>query len=1048
MRARLLVIAPLAAGLLALRPAGLSAQFVTRQSVATGGTQSSGGSARAPSVSADGGVIAFDSAATNLVAGDTNNSRDVFVRDVAARQTVRVSVASAGTQANAQSLLPVISGDGSSVAFLSDASNLVTGDTNGGRDVFVYDRRTGATTRVSVQPNGTQFDRAYAIDDDRAALSISRDGRYVAFAATRSFVTCRVGLLDIRQEATEVHLHDRQTGLTETLGSTAGISAYPSLSSEGRYAAFQGATATGTYIYVRDRQSGTLETIAVSTGTTERPSSVRYARISGDGRYVAFENDEDRTVVVHDRTSGQRTTFSGWAPAISGDGRFIAHSGARLYDLLTGRGANLALTSSGLPGNGNSFTTAPSADGRAVAFVSSAANLVPDDTNAQDDVFVAHVGVSADVAIEVSTAAGGHPSLLTYNLTLRNRGPDTALNLVIPDVLTDKTSFYSCAAPAGVTCLGQTHSTNEPQIEIPLLRVNESVTIAVTVFKFFDAPATITNSISVASFVSDPDPANNQTTVTTSASGSSCSFAITPTAATFGSGGGTGSVAVTATAGCAWSVSSNASWIALTGNTSGSGNGTVSYTVAPNATGAARTGTMPIAAQTFTVTQAAGAATSFTRYFAEGATSSFFSTYIALANPGDSNASVTLRFLKTEGQIATTSFPVPAMSRRTVGVGQIAGMEQAEFSTTIESDRPIVADRSMSWDATGYGSHAETAISEPSITWYLAEGATHSGFNLFYLIQNPGTAAATVQVTYLLPAPTAPVVKTYSVPPSSRFTIWVNQEGAALASTDVSAIINVTNGVPVIVERAMYLDAGGRTFGAGHESAGVAATATSWFLAEGATGPYFDLFVLMANPNATDAAVTATYLLPNGTTVTKTYVVKARSRFTIFVDAEHPSLADTAVSTTIASTNGVGIVVERSMWWPGPTAASWHEAHNSPGATATGTKWAFAEGNLGGPLGFETFILVANTSPTSATVRVTLLFENTTASKDFSIAANSRFNVAVASEFPTATNRLFGAVVESLGSTPAQIVVERAIYSNAGGAAWAAGTNALATRLQ
>ena len=131
-----------------------------------------------------------------------------------------------------------------------------------------------------------------------------------------------------------------------------------------------------------------------------------------------------------------------------------------------------------------------------------------------------------------------------------------------------------------------------------------------------------------------------------------------------------------------------------------------------------------------------------------------------------------------------------------------------------------------------------------------------------------------MEVRFLLPSG-APVVKTYTVPAGSRFNVWVNTI-PELASTDCSAVITATNGVPIIVERAMYLDgADGLAFGAGHESAGVTAPAMAWFLAEGATGPYFDLFVLVANPGTTAAEVEATYLLPDGTTVVKPYTVAA-----------------------------------------------------------------------------------------------------------------------------------------------------------------------------
>jgi len=323
-----------------------------------------------------------------------------------------------------------------------------------------------------------------------------------------------------------------------------------------------------------------------------------------------------------------------------------------------------------------------------------------------------------------------------------------------------------------------------------------------------------------------------------------------------------------------------------------------------------------------------------TGYLAEGATSSFFDMSIAVANPTASVANVLLRFLSANGTTRTQYVSVPPLARRTVDPNDVPGLENAEFSMVIESDVAVVVDRTMTWDASGYGSHAETAIENPSRAWYLAEGATHSGFNLFYLVQNPNDRPALITVRYLLPAPASPMTKTYIVIAHSRFNIWVNAEAltdpalAPLAATDVSAVITADD--PIIVERAMYLDSGGVFFGAGHESAGVTATATRWYFAEGATGPYFDLFLLFANPSDRNADVDVIYLLPTGETVTKNYGVTGNSRRTVWVDLEDPRLADTAVSAQVTSINGVGIVVERAMWWPG-TAEYWSEAHNSPG---------------------------------------------------------------------------------------------------------------------
>ncbi|MEO5822323.1 MAG: hypothetical protein ABIT71_17590, partial [Vicinamibacteraceae bacterium] len=342
------------------------------------------------------------------------------------------------------------------------------------------------------------------------------------------------------------------------------------------------------------------------------------------------------------------------------------------------------------------------------------------------------------------------------------------------------------------------------------------------------------------------------------------------------------------------------------------------------------------------------------RLFAEGVSNAFFTTRLAALNLGSTPSHVQFRFLRATGAPVTHNVTIPAQSRISVDPGSVSGVYGNSFSTVVESDSAVVVDRTVSWDQSGYGSHAETSIAAASTTWFLAEGATHGSFDLFYLIQNPGATTATVTVRYLRPAPQAPLTKTYNVTPNSRFTIAVDNEvvsGQSLAATDISAAITST--VPVVVERAMYMTTGGQAYSAGHESAGVTAPALNWFLAEGATGAFFDMFILVANPDPTTAAtVDATYLLDNGTTLTKTYSVAASSRRTINVDSEQfpggQLLANAAMSTILTSTNGVPIVVERAMWWPGGAQGPWYEGHNSAGATQTGTAWALAEGEVGG----------------------------------------------------------------------------------------------------
>src|SRR5205823_5466864 len=194
------------------------------------------GTSFAPAISADGRFVAFPSEATNLVPGDTNGVTDVFVRDRRTGTTERVSVSSAGAEANGTSFTPAISADGRFVAFSSDATNLVGRDTNGAVDVFVNDRMTGMTERVSVDSTGAQ---ANAASIEQFCPALSGDGRFVAFEsdATNLVPGDTNGVAD-------VFVHDRLTATTERVSvDSAGAQAndksdFPAISADGSVVAF------------------------------------------------------------------------------------------------------------------------------------------------------------------------------------------------------------------------------------------------------------------------------------------------------------------------------------------------------------------------------------------------------------------------------------------------------------------------------------------------------------------------------------------------------------------------------------------------------------------------------------------------------------------------------------------------------------------------------------------------------------------------------------------------------------------------------------------
>ena len=445
-----------------------------------------------------------------------------------------------------------------------------------------------------------------------------------------------------------------------------------------------------------------------------------------------------------------------------------------------------------------------------------------------------------------------------------------------------------------------------------------------------------------------------------------------------------------------------------------------------------------------------------TRYLAEGANNAFFRTQIALGNASLQPAVVLLRFQTDSGAIVRHVVTVPPTSRGTVDAGTVIGLENTSFSTVVESSVPITVDRTMTWDASGYGSHREIAMAAPATTWYFAEGSTSGEFALFYLLQNPQDTVVTASVRYLRPLGLPAIVKSYTLPAHSRTTIVVDAQGPELASTDVSAAITAT--APIIAERAMYRDRPGQPFAAGHASAGVTAPALEWFLAEGATGSFFDLFVLVANPNPTPATITAEYLLVGGGTYTKAYSVPADGRLTIWVDDEilpagsgQKPLAAVAVSTTVRSTNAVPIIVERTMWWPGPetTADFWYEAHNAPGATAPALRWGIASGDIGYPDTPDSFVLIANPGAAAGRAEVRVYGQNgNRTTRTFELPAKSRTTVGL-STLP-GDSGVWGplaVVVESVGPTPVPIVVESASYASPGGVQWARGSAALAEPL-
>jgi Tol biopolymer transport system component len=263
-----------------------------RISVSSAGTQANGVS-YAPSVDLSGSYVTFDSAASNLVDGDTNGVFDIFVRDLGARTTSRISVSASGQQANGTSDWPSISADGRCVTFSSVADNLVSGDTNGVADIFLHDRLTGETERVSMSMGGGQSDGA------GHGASLSADGRYVTFSSSATNLVAADA-----NGVTNAFVRDRVARTTHlvsvpTRGTPADGDSYDSvLSADGRFVAFDsqagnlvpGDTGGEDYedVFIRDLRTGKLERVSTSADGGEPDATCGMPSLSADGRYAAF----------------------------------------------------------------------------------------------------------------------------------------------------------------------------------------------------------------------------------------------------------------------------------------------------------------------------------------------------------------------------------------------------------------------------------------------------------------------------------------------------------------------------------------------------------------------------------------------------------------------------------------------------------------------------------------------------------------------------------------------------------------------------------------
>ena len=347
----------------------------------------------------------------------------------------------------------------------------------------------------------------------------------------------------------------------------------------------------------------------------------------------------------------------------------------------------------------------------------------------------------------------------------------------------------------------------------------------------------------------------------------------------------------------------------------------------------------------------------------------------------------------------------------------MAGGNQ-DISMKVESDRDIVAERPMYFNYHGVwpGGHDQLGIPVPKTNWYLAEGATHSGFEEWISIQNPGASNANVTVTYMFPGG-ATQDQAFQVGPRSRYTVDVN--GAVGMDKDVSARVSASE--PVVVERPMYFNYHGWCTG-GSIEAGINELTDTWYLAEGTTNPGFEEWISIMNPGSTAVDVDITYMFKGGQTQKQSFTMPPTSRETVMVNAIVGPNKD--VSAKVEASGD--IIVERPMYFNYHNA--WTGGHAQVGAKEASDSWFLSEGTTRNNQydgSFEEWISIQNPGDRKATVELTYMFPGgATQEGSIEVPPHARETVLVNNEVGSDKD-----VSVQLDSDE-EIVVERPMYFN------------------
>jgi Tol biopolymer transport system component len=419
----------------------------------SGGLQANGPSTD-PAVSGNGRWVTFESTATNLVAGDLGGKKDIFLRDESNDVTIRASVNSIGIEANEHSHEPDVGDNGRRIVFETRATNLDVTDTNTTNDIYLFEKGSGTTTRVSLAHDGSQ------LTGDSSFAALSDDGRFVTWINTHPGAV--PGKLSNR---TDVFVREIDTGVMERasvgLGGADGDGNcnQPSLSADGRFVCFQSDSTNlvpgdtnGAYdVFVRDRLNGTTQRVSLAWDGSEANGSSSSADISADGRQVCFEALASNLVLGD--VNGIKDVF--------------------VRDCVAATTSLVSVTTGGGVGTGVSLcyrAASMSPDGRYVAFMSYESTLVANDTNGVEDVFVRDCwdGSPASYGFPQTNSLGCFPAIDSTGTASATAG--SGFFVTASQILNQRSGllFYSKSGPNLTSFSGGTMWVKTPTTRTPL----------------------------------------------------------------------------------------------------------------------------------------------------------------------------------------------------------------------------------------------------------------------------------------------------------------------------------------------------------------------------------------------------------------------------------------------------------------------------------------------------------------------------------------------------------------------------------------------------